>query len=94
MVTETDRRTGRQTDRRTDGQTDRQTDRQTDKQTDRQTDRQRERERQTERERCKTISFYGTVISEQLLLLSVVLTMHVYNAGAFSSDTNGAEESK
>lgn len=44
--------------------------------------------------RCKTIPFYNTVISEHLVSLIVVITMHVYNAGAFSSDTNGAEESK
>ena len=41
--------------------------------------------------RCKTIPFYNTVISEHLVSL-IVITMHVYNAGAFSSDTIGAEE--
>ena len=36
---------------------------------------------------CKTILFHNTVVSEQLLCMSVVVTMHVYNAGAMSSDT-------
>ena len=42
--------------------------------------------------RCKTIPFYTIVIGEQSLWLSVVIAMHVYNAGALSSAPIGAEE--